>query len=53
MPDYFDYADDPNLYENPQNAAVYVALMLAGSVTLLYIFKKSGFRAMVAVGGGS
>lgn len=33
-------------------AAIYVAVMIATAAILLYALQKSGFRAMVAVGGG-
>lgn len=43
---------DEGLYDEPQNAAVYVGVMLASVTALLILMKKSGFRAMVAVGNG-
>lgn len=42
---------DEGIYNEPQNAAIYVAVMIATSAVLLTLMKKSGFRAMVAVGG--
>lgn len=51
MDTYYDVLAPEDAYSNPQNAALYVAVMLAGSAILLTLMKKSGFRAMVAVGG--
>lgn len=52
MDGYGTMAYDPDLYDEPQNAAVYVAVMLATVTAALILMKKSGFRAMVAVGNG-
>lgn len=43
-----EYPDD--IYNSPENAALYVAVMVATCATLLALMKKSGFRAMIAVG---
>lgn len=43
---------DPDQYATPQSAAVGVGVMLASVTALLILMKKSGFRAMVAVGNG-
>lgn len=46
------FGQDPSVYQDPQNAAIYVAIMVATAATFLALMKKSGFRAMVAVGKG-
>lgn len=51
MDNYYDVLAPEDAYSTPQNAALYVALMLASTTILLTLMKKSGFRAMVAVGG--
>lgn len=45
-------AYDPDIYDDAgvQGAAIYVGVMLVTAAVLLSIMKKSGFRAMVAVG---
>lgn len=45
---------DPSLFDAPQagDAAISVAVMIAVAAIALTVFKKSGFRAMVAVGRG-
>ena len=44
--DFFDMFS----YENPGSAAIAVGVMVAASAVFLAILKKSGFRAMIAVG---
>lgn len=38
-------------YSDPQTAAISVAVMVATAAIILTLMKKSGFKAMVAVGG--
>lgn len=42
----------PDAYNDPQTAAISVAVMVAVAAVLLTVMKKSGFKAMVAVGQG-
>jgi hypothetical protein len=42
--------DDDVMYGSAGNAAVSVAVMIATAAVILAVMKKSGFRAMVAVG---
>lgn len=42
----------PEAYHDPQTAAISVAVMVATAAVLLTIMKKSGLKAMVAVGQG-
>lgn len=45
---------DDNMYGNDASgAAIGVAVMVATAAVILAVMKKSGFKAMVAVGGGS
>jgi hypothetical protein len=50
--DYSHGAYDPETYDqaSAQGAAIYVGVMIALSAVFLAVMKKSGFRAMVAVG---
>lgn len=43
-------APDPYYGGDFQSAAIYVAVMIATAAVVLAIIKRSGFRAMVAVG---
>lgn len=51
--DYSHGAYDPETYDpngSVQGAAIYVGVMIATAAILLALMKKSGLRAMVAVG---
>lgn len=54
--DYTQYGDpDPGSYLNldpssPRAAAISIAIMIALAAIFLTVLKRSGFRAMVAVG---
>jgi|KBSMisStandDraft_5_1062788.scaffolds.fasta_scaffold02270_11 hypothetical protein len=50
----YDGGYDPNTYDDtdPKDAAVSVAVMIVMAAVVLTVLKKSGFRAMVAVGRG-
>lgn len=50
--DVGDYVDDALSASTPGNAAVSVAVMIAVAAIFLTVLKRSGFRAMVAVGRG-
>lgn len=41
---------DEQQYQDPQSAALAVAVMIGVMAVLLWGMKKSGFKAMVAVG---
>ena len=45
---------DPDMYDDtdPKDAAISVAVMIVMAAVVLTVLKKSGFRAMVAVGRG-
>ena len=45
---------DPSVYDDvdPKDAAISVAVMIVSAAVVLTVLKKSGFRAMVAVGRG-
>lgn len=45
------FPDEAQYIDNPQTAAYSVAVMIAVMAVLLWGMKKSGFKAMVAVGG--
>ena len=47
-------AYDGSTYDNmePRDAAISVAVMIVTATLVLTVLKKSGFRAMVAVGRG-
>lgn len=45
------FPDDNYYQDSPGNAAISVAVMIAIMATLLWGMKKSGLKAMVAVGG--
>jgi uncharacterized membrane protein len=42
---------DDAMYGSASNAAIGVAVMIATAAVILMVMKKSGFKAMVAVGG--
>lgn len=42
---------DEAMYSSSGNPAIGVAVMIATAAVVLYFMKKSGFKAMVAVGG--
>lgn len=48
-PEDVDYAR-PGLPDDTKGAAISVAFLLVASVIVLTVMKRSGFRAMVAVG---
>lgn len=50
--DSFEDALDHAQGGNTRGAALSVAVMVAGAAIFLAVLKKSGFRAMVAVGRG-
>ena len=58
MADPFNYSGpggfDPDCYQvdDAANAAIYVGVMVATAAIFLALLKKSGFRAMIAVGKG-
>lgn len=52
MHDAFDSASQYLGDLDSQKAAYAVAVMVVASATFLYVFKRSGFRAVVAVGKG-
>jgi hypothetical protein len=47
-------AYDGSVYDDatPKDAAISVAVMIVSAAVVLTVLKKSGFRAMVAVGRG-
>jgi hypothetical protein len=49
---YYDGGYDPGVfdYSDAGSAAIYVGVMIATAAVILAVMKKSGFRAMVAVG---
>lgn len=51
-PDTHDFGGDFSVPSSPVDAAVSVAFMLGIATIVLIVLKKSGFRAMVAVGRG-
>lgn len=55
MNPYGNYYGDPAVeprYDDFGSAAIYVGVMIATAAVVLYVLRKSGFRAMIAVGGG-
>lgn len=47
-----DASQQAGMYDDqaPRDAALSVAIMIVGAAVVLTVMKKSGFRAMVAVG---